>query len=291
MATENDSAMPSEPIPPRLAGEVPQFVIGRDYKRREDIHLKYGGSWQNGISSSAVCPAIFLFTGESGEQFGYRDGFDSENVFSYTGQGQVGDMEFKSGNRSIRDHARDGRALYLFQILEKESLQRYMGEFVLANYSIRRAPDRNQNKRDVIVFHLLRVDDAQDSPTQSDPYVRSLTLAEARQKALDACSGVAGAAGAQAVRTVYERSRAIRDYVRLRAKGICEACDAAAPFVGIDGLPYLEAHHTRRLSDGGIDHPRNVAAICPACHREVHFGQSGDALNKRVIERLALREP
>ncbi len=289
--TNNMTTASSKPDTPSIAGSIPRFEVGQTYKRRDDIHMKYGGSWQNGISSSAVCPAIFLFTGESGEQYGYRDGFDSANVFSYTGQGQVGDMEFKSGNRSIRDHARDGRALHLFEDAGRGGLQRYLGEFVMANYSIRRAPDREGKDRDVIVFHLLTVDVSQDSPSFVATSEVPATLAEARKNALAACSGAAGAAGAQAIRTVYERSKAVRDYVLMRANGICEACAKDAPFIGKDGNAYLEAHHTLRLSDGGIDHPRHVAALCPTCHREVHYGQNGSELNNRVIELLALTEP
>ena len=63
-------------------------------------------------------------------------------------------MVFKAGNRAVRDHAKDGRALHLFESLGKK--QRYMGEFVLANYSTRLGPDRNENTREVIIFHLIR---------------------------------------------------------------------------------------------------------------------------------------
>lgn len=277
--------------PPRLAGTIPQFVVGQEYSRRDEIHLNYGGSRQSGISSSATCPAIFLFTGDTGEQYGYRDDFDPSGVFSYTGEGQVGDMEFKTGNRSIRDHAADGRALYLFRSLGKGKRQQYLGEFVLANYSIRRGPDREGNERSVIVFHLLRVDATQEAPASVNHPTKSISLSEAREKALAACSGVAGAAGKQAVHTVYERSKAIRDYVLLRAKGKCEACTEPAPFFGRDAQPYLEAHHTTRLSDGGVDHPRHVAALCPTCHREIHYGQNGQELNKNLVDLLAHLEP
>jgi len=59
----DDATLNANPIPPRRAGKIPQFVVGQEYNRRDDIHLNYGGSRQNGISSSAACPAIFLFTG------------------------------------------------------------------------------------------------------------------------------------------------------------------------------------------------------------------------------------
>lgn len=291
MVTENNLLPLGESARPSRAGEIPNFIVGREYNRRVDIHQNYGGSWQSGISMSSVCPAIFLFTGDSGEPFGYHDGFDSANVYSYTGEGQIGDMEFKAGNRAIRDHAKDGRALYLFKSQGKGKPHLYLGEFVMLNFSPERGPDRDYKERNIIVFHLMRVDALPEASDVSEQPMPALTLAESRKKALAACSGVAGPAGVQAVRTLYERSKSVRDYVLLRAQGTCEACAKPAPFVGRDDRPYLEAHHTTRLSDGGVDHPRHVAALCPSCHREIHHGQNGGALNRKLIDLLAMTEP
>ena len=272
--------------------EIPQFVEGTEYNRREDIHKRYGGSWQSGIAPSSVCPVIFLFTGDSGEQYGYRDGFDSAGVFSYTGQGQLGDMTFTSGNKAIRDHATDGRALHLFEDTSTSGVKRYLGEFSLANYSIRQAPDKQGAERNVIVFHLAKVNTGSPEihPSVKAENDEPISLEDARKRALAACSSMSGSAGSQAIRTIYERSKAVRDYVLLRSGGLCEGCEKPAPFIGRDGKAYLEAHHTHRLSDGGVDHPRYVAALCPACHREIHYGQSGQVLNEKVKRRLASKE-
>jgi hypothetical protein len=48
----------------------------------------------------------------------------------------------------------------------------------------------------------------------------------------------------------------------------------------------LEPHHTRRVSDGGLDHPSSVAGICPNCHRRVHHGRDGKQYNLALQERL-----
>lgn len=64
-----------------------------------------------------------------------------------------------------------------------------------------------------------------------------------------------------------------------------------APFTTSAGAPYLEVHHTRRLSDNGPDDPRWVAAIHPVVHREIHFGEKGDELNAALIEKLKHIEP
>ena len=39
------------------------FVVGRTYNRRRDIHTKFEGQRQGGISTPAKHPVIFLFTG------------------------------------------------------------------------------------------------------------------------------------------------------------------------------------------------------------------------------------
>ncbi|WP_278739575.1 HNH endonuclease [Paenibacillus macerans] len=60
--------------------------------------------------------------------------------------------------------------------------------------------------------------------------------------------------------------------VLVRANGICERCKTPAPFKRANGTPYLEVHHKTRLADGGEDTVDNAIAVCPNCHRELHFG-------------------
>jgi len=66
------------------------FIPDQIYKR-SDIHDQYGGNRQGGISPSAKFPFIFIFSGKSGEQYGYKDGWDNPNIFSYTGELIIGD--------------------------------------------------------------------------------------------------------------------------------------------------------------------------------------------------------
>jgi 5-methylcytosine-specific restriction protein A len=70
----------------------------------------------------------------------------------------------------------------------------------------------------------------------------------------------------------HQRCAQIRRYARLRASGTCEGCGVQAPFLSEDGSPFLEVHHLVRLADDGPDTPENVAALCPNCHRRVHYG-------------------
>jgi 5-methylcytosine-specific restriction enzyme A len=79
-------------------------------------------------------------------------------------------------------------------------------------------------------------------------------------------------------------------YVLRRAHGTCEACGAPAPFLTTAGRPYLEAHHTRRLSDGGPDDPRWGIAVCPNCHRRAHYADDGEDFNEALKSKLATLE-
>lgn len=261
-----------------------KFVIGQVYQRKQDLHIPFGGGRQSGISSSAQAPVVFIFTGDSGEQYGYRDAIDEHGVFSYTGEGQVGDMTLTGGNLAIANHAAKGKALHLFKSLGKGKGQRYMGEFVCAGYSWTRGPDKIGNDRKVIVFSLVPVDRIVDAaqPDEAEALPNPASLTEARQLAIQAASASTEVEPGNSVRRLYRRSEQVRQYVLMRARGVCESCRQPAPFKRKDGSPYLEPHHINRLSDGGLDHPRYVGAICPACHREIHHGEHGKARNEEL---------
>ena len=77
------------------------FVVGALYHRRDDIHARFGGQMQGGISTPGYHPFVFIFTGEAGKAHGYSDFWESEDLFHYYGEGQAGDMEYKGGNRAI----------------------------------------------------------------------------------------------------------------------------------------------------------------------------------------------
>ena len=73
--------------------------------------------------------------------------------------------------------------------------------------------------------------------------------------------------------SAFVRNPAVAAYVRRRAKGMCERCNQPAPFLKkSSALPYLEVHHVIRLADEGDDTVENAIAVCPNCHRFLHFG-------------------
>lgn len=74
---------------------------------------------------------------------------------------------------------------------------------------------------------------------------------------------------------VFKRNPDVIAEALYRANGRCEndKCQGYKPFNRrSNGSPYLEVHHIKPLSEGGLDIPENTIALCPNCHREKHFG-------------------
>ena len=122
--------------------------------RRRDLHARFGGQQQGGIATPSDRPVILAFTGGSGAQHGYEDGWD-KGVFCYFGEGQVGPMEFVRGNRALRDHVREGKDLLLFK-MEAKSFVSFMGAFVVASWEYLSDPARNQGAFVAIASELTR---------------------------------------------------------------------------------------------------------------------------------------
>jgi 5-methylcytosine-specific restriction enzyme A len=268
------------------------FEVGRVYRRR-DLHERFGGQRQGGIVTPAGEPFIFVITGEGGEEHGYADGWDQDGTFRYYGEGQVGDMQFVRGNAAIRDHAELGKDLHLFEKVAPAHL-RYLGQMVCAGYDlVPNSPDRVGNLRTAIVFQLVSLSDSpplDEQNSEGAPGEGALPASWYWEQPLEDLREAATAAPAvdatarDARRAVYHRSEAVRVYVLRRADGLCEACAEPAPFTTTAGRPYLEPHHTRRISDGGPDDPAWVVAVCPNCHRRAHYGEDNVAFNQHLSE-------
>lgn len=128
---------------------------------RKTLQERYGGRTQGGIGPSARSANVLLFTDPvAGEPHGYFDGWHNDGCFHYTGEGQRGDQQMKSGNAAILTHHHDGRALRLF--LGARGRVVYEGEFVLAAeepfYTTDAPETGNGPVRNVIVFRLQPLD-------------------------------------------------------------------------------------------------------------------------------------
>jgi len=155
--------------------------------------------------------------------------------------------------------------------------------------------DRTGALRRAIVFELVAVEDETTSSTPAGSSVTgsdvrwTMPLDELRTRASRTVGNQPNAT--EAKRRTYERSGDLRVYVRRRADGRCEGCSSPAPFLTARGHPYLEPHHTRRLSDGGPDDYHHVIALFPTCHRRVHHPADGENYNGELRVKLDAIEP
>jgi 5-methylcytosine-specific restriction protein A len=276
----------------RVSRGIAMFVVGKKYSRAKDIHDQYGGTRQSGISPSGSHPFIFLFTGNSGETYGYEDGWqEDDGVFLYTGQGQVGDMEFKRGNKAIQNHVADGKQLFLFRAIGKGQPVEFFGEFECASIDFSDGPDVTGNPRKTIRFNLVScaAPITNEGPEGVKPIV-SKPFYDLRQSAFAAVAPTETNNWRMAKQIRRQRSSEIREYVLRRADGICELTGEKAPFSKPNGEPYLEVHHIKKLSDGGLDHPVNCAAITPNVHRQIHFALEGTELDDRLAKLIRSKE-
>jgi 5-methylcytosine-specific restriction protein A len=131
------------------------FTLNQIYKRSA-LHDQYGGSRQNGISPSAKQPIIFVFTGSGGKQHGYRDQWENKNVFSYTGEGQLGDMQFTRGNLQLRDHIKLGKRVFLFEYV-KSAYVKFVGEMQVVDCDYFETHDRMGDLRIGIKFFFKHI--------------------------------------------------------------------------------------------------------------------------------------
>ncbi|WP_051315890.1 HNH endonuclease [Algoriphagus vanfongensis] len=131
------------------------FIVGQKYQRSW-IHDNFGGNRQSGICPSSQGPYIFIFSGSQGHQHGYKDQWINEKVYSYTGEGQVGDMQFTRGNFKLYNHQNLGMRIFLFQYIQTGWV-RFESELELYDADYFETPDRNGDLRIGIKFFFNRI--------------------------------------------------------------------------------------------------------------------------------------
>lgn len=92
-----------------------------------------------------------------------------------------------------------------------------------------------------------------------------------------------------ATTTVFKRNPAVAALALQRAKGQCERCKQPAPFHRPDGRPFLEIHHIHPLAEGGADTLPNIIALCPNCHRYLHYASDAREARTELIERIGVQ--
>lgn len=132
---------------------LPDLQPGDRLLRRE-LHERFGGRQQGGISPSRMIPSVMFFTDPAtGHRHGYYDGWDDVGLFNYVGEGQRGDQQLVQGNKAILNHAADGRTLEGFQA--SGTSVTYLGQFDLVDYYFTEAHETGSDiLRQVVVFRL-----------------------------------------------------------------------------------------------------------------------------------------
>ena len=261
------------------------FEIGKIYNRKNDIHAKFKGQQYGGIATPADYPYIFIFTGDTGAEYGYHDGYGADDTYWYTGEGQSGDMQLTRGNRAIIDHRSNGKNILLFESTNKGHV-RFSGYCTYVTHHTEQRIDVDGNYRQVIIFHLDIASNYSLNKIENNsaPYLetpkRTSSLAYLREQ-IQSSAPIRADLKMQ-LQVIRNRSEATKVYAKKRADGFCEACKIEAPFNTPKG-PYLEVHHLTRLSDGGPDLPENVVALCPTCHRRAHHAVDSENFNAELV--------
>jgi hypothetical protein len=82
----------------------------------------------------------------------------------------------------------------------------------------------------------------------------------------------------------FARDSLITAIAKVRAHFACEIAGCSHPtFTDQRDQQYCEVHHIRPLTEGGTDEPSNVACLCPAHHREVHYGKAATPLQSGLV--------
>ncbi len=86
---------------------------------------------------------------------------------------------------------------------------------------------------------------------------------------------------------IFIRDPKVVAWLLKNSDGICESCNEPAPFTKLDGDFYLEVHHLRRLADGGSDTITNAVAVCPNCHRALHYSDKKTSMISTLYNSIA----
>ena len=272
-----------------------QLKVGTWHEDRRVISALYGGNPQAGITRFPDGhPSLFSHNNSP-----YEDERPStEHDFVYRGQGATGTQTLSSGGNKLLEHARktqlacrfwhqgtDGRFTFFawvavvgrtwVPVQQDGKVIGHQISWILQPVSSPVVQDWPELAQTAIEVEAAvgADDDSDDAQPPSTP-----------QSYADLCDDIdnrppkSGRRRRRPARNDYERSEKARRAVRQRATG-CEnpACTGMPPDVGTDGGPLLDVDHVRPLSRGGADHPSNMIAICPNCHRAKTFGRKARA--------------
>lgn len=231
---------------------TPRFRPGKQYRRKE-LHNQYGGMRQSGIAPSREVPVVFIFTGDTGELYGYEDEFEDDGTFIYTGEGQVGDMSYDRGNKALGEHQQEGRELHVFE-KDADGLVTYLGQYVHEGNTWKTLPDRNGDDREAIQFELRPIGEVEVDT--------EVALPEGNQNPKQTKTTST---------SLLRDDKLVREMKQLY-DDTCQLCGDRR-LQGND-IGYSNVHHIKPLGKehSGPDVPGNVIVLCPNHHDDFDNG-------------------
>jgi len=285
------------------------FIVSNDYERSQLLGFVGSKQAQSGIiwgNKEKSC-VIITSGGKGGKSAGYGDVRNIDGSILYIGQGEKGNQDPTKFANSLLINGE--RSVLFFSTRELSTKQRkergshkklytFNGFYKVVswNYFV---PTEGKRMNDRLLQFLLLPEEnvynqgllslseeEEESPfllkePGDDLYYLRKKLTNKNNKPNKGISDPA---------EYFIRSKEIVDYAKKRANGICEMCNQLAPFSDEKNSPFLEVHHILKLADDGPDTPENVAAICPNCHKEAHFGKKKEEIKERLVRIIGTKE-
>jgi 5-methylcytosine-specific restriction protein A len=257
-----------------------EFAIGQEYPRSSLLEFLGSKQQQAGVLWGTKEPGCLVVTsgGRHGKKMGYADQRLDDGCWWYFGQGGSGDHSLaNSANAKL---AAGALSVLLFTTREPTASEvrargsygkafAFQGEFNVAGYETVHVESGARIGDRLMRFLLVPCEQGLAIPPRH-PAGEPIDL-HALRRAIGTKTGPAPTSSKMAAIEYRERSSSVRLYALLRARGKCEGCGSAPPFVDDYGQGFFEVHHILRLADDGADEPQNVAALCPNCHRRAHY--------------------
>lgn len=219
----------------------------------------------------------------------YDDRWDN-NICYYTGMGQRGDQALTSQNKTLFESNFNDVNVFLFEV-HIAGQYRFHGQVRLAADPFQEdQSDVDEKLRKVWIFPLLPIEviEALPIPTNEIALLEKTRARTTRKLSTDELvkhlkNAPIKPSTVQTKATSYYRNQYVTEFVRRRANGHCELCGNKGPFIIGEGLPFLEVHHVKWLSDGGDDTVENTVALCPNCHRKMHLLNLSEDVNRLLL--------
>jgi len=259
--------------------KIEDLVVGEFYSNY-DITNHFKCSEQGGMRKSNKTNTLVLVSDHTNPL--YEDKWEND-ILNYTGMGRTGDMDINyMQNKTLNESNENDVDLFLFEVLKMKALEKYLfkGEVTLVDDPFQENQlDADNNLRSVWMFpikplekSLPQKEDIDDIANSNESKLMNLTDDEVEKRSALFRGKSATPSSREVKVKEFNRNPFVKELTLRRAKGVCERCGSTAPFITKNGRPYLEVHHKKMLSEGGEDTLKNTIALCPNCHRELHYG-------------------